>query len=63
MWFRYKKSLIKCKANEYEDFVYNLYLRDLNNKIVLTRKKPEKDVYSAILKRAEKGYFKKEIFD
>ena len=63
MWFRYKKSLIKCKANEYEDFVYNLYLRDLNNKIVLTRKKPEKDVYLAILKRAEKGYFKKEIFD
>ena len=63
MWFRYRKSLIKCKANEYEDFVYNLYLRDLNNKIVLTRKKPEKDVYSAILKRAEKGYFKKEIFD
>ena len=63
MWFRYKKSLIKCKAIEYEDFVYNLYLRDLNNKIVLTRKKPEKDVYSAILKRAEKGYFKKEIFD
>ena len=63
MWFRYKKSLIKSKAIEYEDFVYNLYLRDLNNNIVLTRKKPGKDVYSAILKRAEKGYFNKEIFD
>ena len=63
MWFRYRKSLIKCKENEYEDFVYNLYLRDLKNKIVLTRKKPEKDVYSAIIKRAEKSYFKKEMFD
>ena len=63
MWFRYKKSLIKCKANEYEGFVYNLYLKDLKNKIILTRKKPEKDMYSAILKRAEKSYFKKEIFD
>ena len=63
MWFRYRKSLIKCKENEYEDFVYNLYLRDLKNKIVLTRKKPEKDVYSVILKRAEKSYFKKEMFD
>ena len=63
MWFRYRKSLIKCKENEYEDFVYNLYLRDLKNKIVLTRKKPEKDVYSAILKRAEKSYFKKEMID
>ena len=41
----------------------SLYLRDLKTKIVLTRKKPEKDVYSAILKRAEKSYFKKEIFD
>jgi len=63
MWIRYRKSLIKCKANEYEDFVYNLYLRDFENKIILTRKNPEKDVYSAILKRAEKSYFKKEIFD
>ena len=63
MWFRYRKTLVKCKANEYEDFVYNLYLRDLKTKIVLTRKKPDKDVYSAILKRAEKSYFKKEIFD
>tara|TARA_B100001115_G_C15836648_1_gene418445 strand:+ start:960 stop:1607 length:648 start_codon:yes stop_codon:yes gene_type:complete len=63
MWFRYRKTLIKCKANEYEDFVYNLYLKDLKNKMVLTRKKPEKNLYLAIFKRAERNYFEKEIFD
>ena len=63
MWFRYRKTIIKCKANEYEDFVYNLYLKDVKNKTDLTRRKPEKDMYSAILKRAERNYFKKEIFD
>ena len=63
MWFRYRKTLIKCKANEYEDFVYNLYLKDLKNKMVLTRKKPEKNLCLAIFKRAERNYFEKEIFD
>ena len=63
MWFRYRKIIIKCKANEYEDFVYDLYLKDVKNKTDLTRRKPEKDMYSAILKRAERNYFKKEIFD
>ena len=63
MWFRYRKIIIKCKANEYEDFVYNLYLKDVKNKTDFTRSRPEKDVYTAILQRAERNETYKNIFD
>ena len=63
MWFRYRKIIIKCKANEYEDFVYNLYLKDVKNKTNFTRSRPEKDEYTAILQRAEGNKTYKNIFD
>jgi hypothetical protein len=63
MWFKYRKRLIKCKANKYEAFVYNLYLKDVKNKSDFTRRRPEKDEYTTRLQRAERGYIDKNIFD
>ena len=63
MWFRYRKIIIKCKANEYEDFVYNLYLKDVKNKTNFTRSRPEKDEYTSKLQRAEGNKTYKNIFD
>jgi len=63
MWFRYKGSLIDCRANKYSEFVYKQYLKGENNTIDLTKNDSKKNVYSLILERAEKRYKYKEIFN
>lgn len=63
MWFRYQKTLLKCKVDKYTEFVYNEYLKDLKNKSEFTKIKPEKDIYSPTLQRAERRYLNIEIFD
>ena len=44
-----------------EDFVYNLYLKDVKNKTDFTKRRPEKDLYTAILQRAERNETYKRI--
>ena len=63
LWFRYRKSLLKCRAKEYREFVYKEYLKDIKNKTEFTRRKPEKDVYTSIIQRAERRYSDTEIFE
>ena len=63
MWFRYKGSLIDCRANKYSEFVYKQYLKGENNTIDLTKNDSKKNVYSLILERAEERYKYKEIFN
>ena len=63
MWFRYRKTLLKCKSNAYRKFIYHEYLKDVKNKTEFTRRKPEKDVYTPILQRAERRYSNKDIFE
>ena len=62
LWFRYRKSLLKCRAKEYREFVYKEYLKDIKNKTEFTRRKPEKDVYTSMIQRAERRYSDTEIF-
>ena len=54
LWFRYRKTLLKCKANEYRGFVYKEYLKDIKNKTEFTRRKPEKDVFTSMIQKAER---------
>ena len=63
LWFRYRKSLLKCRAKEYREFVYKEYLKDIKNKTEFTRRKPEKDVYTSMIQRAERRYSDTEIFE
>ena len=63
LWFRYRKSLLKCRAKEYREFVYKEYLKDIKNKTEFTRRKPEKDVYTSMIQRAERRYSNTEIFE
>ena len=43
--------------------MYNLYLKDVKNKTDFTKRRPEKDVHTAILQRAERNETYKNIFD
>ena len=43
--------------------MYNLYLKDVKNKTDFTKRRPEKDEYTAILQRAEGNKTYKNIFD
>ncbi len=63
LWFRYRKTLLKCRANEYREFIYKEYLKEVKNKTEFTRRKPEKDVYTSMIQRAERRHYDKEIFD
>ncbi len=63
LWFRYRKSLLKCRAKEYREFVYKEYLKDIKNKTEFTSRKPEKDVYTSMIQRAERRYSDTEIFE
>ncbi len=63
LWFRYRKSLLKCRAKEYREFVYKEYLKDIKNKTEFTRRKPEKDIYTSMIQRAERRYSDNEIFE
>ena len=63
LWFRYRKTLLKCRAKEYREFIYKEYLKEVKNKTEFTRRKPEKDVYTSMIQRAEKRHYDKEIFD
>lgn len=63
LWFRYRKTLLKCRAKEYRDFIYGEYLKDLKNKSEFTRRRPGKDIYTPIIQRAERRYYDKEIFN
>ena len=61
--FKEGKTLLKCKANEYRGFVYKEYLKDIKNKTEFTRRKPEKDVFTSMIQRAERRYSDSEIFE
>jgi hypothetical protein len=63
LWFRCRKTLLKCRAKEYREFIYKEYLKEVKNKTEFTRRKPEKDVYTSMIKRAERRHYDKEIFD
>ncbi len=63
LWFRYRKTLLKCRAKEYREFIYKEYLKEVKNKTEFTRRKPEKDVYTSMIQRAERRHYDKEIFD
>ena len=63
MWFRYKGSLLDCKANKYLEFIFKQYLKEAEPKRDFKKNKKKQGVYSFILERAEKRYLNKEIFN
>ena len=63
MWVRYQKSLLKCKTDEYESFVNNLYLKDETDKYSIHLQETLNENHEFILERAELRYVESTIFE